>query len=155
MIEEDQQPLRVLLAEDDQVAQQIIVKQLEGWGCEVEAYSDGARAMMAIRSADAPSLAILDWEMPEMDGLEICKRVKQVQWPVYIIMLTCHESREDLVRALEAGAHDYISKPCDPRELYARMRVGARTIRLQRQLEAKIEELKYATHRITELEDRI
>ncbi len=145
----------VLLAEDDVVAQRVIAKQLKEWGYEVKTFSDGSAAMMAIRNADSPNVAILDWEMPGMDGLEICQRVREGQWPIYIIMLTCHGSSMDLVRALEAGAHDYIKKPCDPRELYARLRVGERIIRLQLLLEAKVAELQGAARRIRELEDRL
>lgn len=155
MMEERNEPFRVLLAEDEPVSRKLITGQLESWGYVVDPHTDGAEAMMAIRRRGAPKLAIIDWEMPGMNGLEICQRVSEGQWPIYLIMLTHRDGRDDLVAALEAGAHDFLTKPCDPAELRARLRVGERMITLQTELEARVMELQFATSKIHALEDRL
>ena len=81
------------------------------WSYEVVATQDGAEAMSALRKSDAPSLAILDWMMPGMDGLEICRRVREVNKAIYIILLTSRGKKENVVEALRAGADDYLTKP--------------------------------------------
>ena len=155
MSSDQNEPVRVLLAEDEPVSRAMITRQLEGWGYFVDAYDDGSEAMMAIRRKGAPKVAIIDWEMPGMDGLEICRRVNEAQWPIYILMLTHRDSREDLVTALDTGAHDFLVKPCDPQELLARLRVGERMISLQTELEARLVELQFANRKIRDLESLI
>ncbi len=150
-----EETIRVLLAEDDAVSRTLIARQLQSWGYLVDAYDNGTDAMMAIRKRGAPSVAIIDWEMPEMDGLEICRRVREGEWPVYIIMLTSHQDSNDLVAALETGAHDYLVKPCNPDELRARIKVGHRMIQLQISLAARVAELELATRRIRQLEGSV
>lgn len=151
----DHKPIRILLAEDDNVSRMLITRQLEGWGYLVDGYDNGSEAMMAIRKRGAPSVAIIDWEMPGMDGLEICRRVREAEWPIYIIMLTSRHNSKDLVEALESGAHDYLAKPCNPDELRARIKVGHRMIELQTTLAARVAELELATRRIRQLEGSV
>jgi len=97
---------------------------------------------MALRKKDAPTLAILDWMMPGMDGLEICRRIREVDRLLYIIMLTARGSKEDLVAGLGAGADDYLVKPFDKDELRARILVGRRVMGLQASLADRVKELE-------------
>jgi DNA-binding response OmpR family regulator len=119
---------RILVAEDDPVSRELICARLGKWGYEVIVARDGAEAMTALRTKGAPSLAILDWMMPGMDGLEICRRVRQVNPSVYLILLTARDRKEDTVEGLNAGADDYLIKPFDKDELHARILAGLRVI---------------------------
>jgi DNA-binding response OmpR family regulator len=107
-------------------------RTLETWGFEVAIAHDGRAAWEQIVSDTPPALAIVDWEMPELDGIELCRRVRatRLRPPIYVILLTARTSRLDLVAGLEAGADDYLTKPFDPDELRARIHVGLRTLRL-------------------------
>lgn len=122
---------RILVAEDDPVSRELICARLGKWGYEVVVTHDGAEAMTALRTKDAPSLAILDWMMPGMDGLEICRRVREASPSVYIILLTARGRKEDIVEGLNAGADDYLIKPFDKEELHARILTGLRVIGAQ------------------------
>jgi DNA-binding response OmpR family regulator len=122
---------RILVAEDDAISRGFICARLAKWGYEVVATQNGTEAMTALRSQDAPSLAILDWMMPGMDGLEICRRVREVNRRVYLILLTARGSKENVVEGLRAGADDYLTKPFDSDELQARILVGLRMMALQ------------------------
>ena len=145
---------RILLAEDDRFSRKIMQNLLEEWGYAVEIAEDGQQAMMALRKVDAPSIALVDWEMPGMDGLEICRRVREAERTVYILMLTSREGKESMIKALEAGADDYLVKPCDRDELQVRLMVGERVIRLQRQLADQVRELQFAKERLDFIERR-
>lgn len=128
--------VRVLIAEDDPTSNDVLRINLETWGYDVVAYSDGAQAYHALQQPDAPRLAILDWMMPELSGVEVCRQVRsqeQTHQP-YIILLTAKSQRTDLIEGLKAGADDYIAKPFDRQELRARLQVGIRVIELQDQL---------------------
>src|SRR4051812_40032141 len=95
------------------------------WGYEVQAVENGAAAWEVLRKPDAPKLAILDWVMPEMNGLEVCAKVREIpnHEPTYIIVLTAKGGKQNIVTALESGADDYIAKPFDREELRARIQV--------------------------------
>lgn len=149
-----QPKVRILVAEDDKISRQIIQHLLTTWGYEVETADDGQKAMMALRSVNAPAIAILDWEMPGMDGLEICRRVREADRTIYLLMLTSREGKENMIKALESGADDYLSKPCDPDELQVRIRVGERIIGLQRALAEQVRELQFAKERLEFIERR-
>lgn len=138
---EEVESQRILVAEDDSLSRKILVRFLVQWGFKPEEASDGQQAMMGLRRLDAPNMAILDWEMPEMDGTEICRRVREADRTVHIIMLSAREGKHMMLEALDAGADDYLTKPCDPDELQARLRVGARNIRLQSMLAEQVREL--------------
>lgn len=132
--------MRILIAEDDGVSRLLLRRVLTSWGYDVVATSDGTEAWEALQSADAPRLAILDWLMPGIDGVEICARVKaqDSMQPPYLILLTALDDKDSLVRGLDAGADDFLSKPYDPAELRARLEVGKRIIGLNdRLLEAQ------------------
>jgi two-component system, cell cycle response regulator len=128
--------LRILIAEDDLVTRRLLQSRLSSWGHEVVTCENGAQAWTALSDADAPKLILLDWMMPEMDGLEVCRRIRDrdEQAYTYVIMLTGKSGQEDLVRGLEVGADDYIVKPFDPNELRVRVRAGTRIVQLQEDL---------------------
>jgi diguanylate cyclase (GGDEF)-like protein len=141
--------VKILIAEDDPVSRRILEAKLVKWGYEVLVTSNGDEAWRALQSDDAPTLAILDWMMPGMDGVEICRRVrKDDREPyTYIILLTSLHRDEDLVTGMEAGADDYITKPFKASELKVRLRAGRRIIDLQNELiEAREALREQATH---------
>jgi sigma-B regulation protein RsbU (phosphoserine phosphatase) len=146
--------MRILIAEDDRVSRRLLESHLLKWGHEVVVVEDGGQALSALQRDDAPELAILDWMMPGMDGVEICRRIRAggSSRPLHIILLTARISREDLVEGLEAGADDYVTKPFDPPELRARVRVGMRIIELQRDLQERVRELEEALEQVDHLQ---
>jgi two-component system, cell cycle response regulator len=125
--------MRILIAEDDVTSRNIIQAVLKKGGHEVVTTVNGAEAWIELQKPDAPKLAILDWMMPEMDGLEVVclVRANQVPQPPYIIMLTAKGEKADIIAGLDAGANDYLAKPFDVTELQARIRVGQRMVELQ------------------------
>jgi sigma-B regulation protein RsbU (phosphoserine phosphatase) len=143
--------MKILIAEDERVSRLMLEHTLGRWGYEVEACSGGAEALKRLDDRDGPLLAILDWNMPDLSGPEICRQVGRAV-PLYVILLTANISRDNLVEGLEAGADDYVTKPFEPRELRARIRVGERMMALQGALEDRIAELQAAVSRISDLE---
>jgi diguanylate cyclase (GGDEF)-like protein len=140
---------RVLIAEDDPVSRRMLEAFLETWGYQVVTATDGLDAVRILESKDAPALAVLDWMMPGLEGPEVCRRVRaHPDRPyVYILLLTARSQRDDLLRGLESGADDYLTKPFDASELRARLRVGQRILDLQNGLIAAREESSFrATH---------
>jgi diguanylate cyclase (GGDEF)-like protein len=124
--------MRILVAEDEAVSRRILESRLRRWGYDVVIACDGAQAWEALQKPDAPDLAILDWEMPGMDGVEVCRRVRQEgrEPYVYVLLLTSRSRGEDVVAGMEAGADDYVSKPFDDNELKMRLRAGRRILDL-------------------------
>jgi DNA-binding response OmpR family regulator len=139
----------ILVAEDDAVSRELICSRLAKWGYEPIPTVNGMEAITALRKRDAPALAILDWMMPEMDGLEICRRVREAKRSVYIILLTARESKENIIDGLRAGADDYLVKPFHSEELHARLLVGLRVMSLQAALAARLTELEAAAEEIS------
>ena len=125
--------MKILVAEDQVVSRHILVGNLRKWGYEVTAVEDGTRAWEALQAEDAPQVAVLDWLMPGMDGIEICRQIRQRPQPrpTYLILLTARRGQEDKIHGLQAGADDYITKPFDHEELRARVQVGFRVLELQ------------------------
>lgn len=140
---ERQKHLRVLVAEDDRVSRAILKLNLEKWGYEVVVCSDGLQAWTELQKPDAPRMAILDWMMPGMDGIQVCQAVRErpQQAYVYILLLTAKNLKQDLLAGLNAGADDYLTKPMDPQELELRLRAGRRILDLQSELIAAREGL--------------
>jgi diguanylate cyclase (GGDEF)-like protein len=138
--------VRILIAEDDAVSSHLLATTLTNWGHDVVVTGNGLEAWHALQKPDAPLLAILDWMMPEMDGLELCRKVRQeiTSAPIYIILLTALSRKENLIEGMKAGADDYLTKPFDRQELKVRLQAGARIVELQRSLGARIEELQGA-----------
>ena len=124
--------MRILIADDDRTSTMMLTRTLEKWGFEVVVEHDGVAAWERIVGPAPPALAIVDWMMPGIDGIELCRRIRarELSSPVYVILLTARTSRQDLVAGLEAGADDYLTKPFDPDELRARIHVGQRTLGL-------------------------
>jgi phosphoserine phosphatase RsbU/P len=138
--------MRVLVAEDDLTSRRILRSLLVRWGYDVTFACDGAEAWNCLRESHSPKLVVLDWVMPAMDGIDVCRSVRQVPSPEppYIIMLTARECKRDVIEGLDAGANDYIAKPYDPEELRARLQVGKRVVELQESLAKRVVELQDA-----------
>lgn len=128
--------MKILIADDDAVNRRILQANLKKWGHEVIVTEDGAEAWDIYQGDEAPSLAILDWMMPHIDGVDLCRRIRQLPQGqlTYLILLTAKSEKQDVIEGLSAGANDYVSKPFDPDELQARVRVGQRVIELQDRL---------------------
>lgn len=128
--------MKVLIAEDDMTSRIILESILKKWGFIPVMTCNGKEAWDVMQSEDAPRLAILDWQMPEMNGIEVCQRIRGIDTsdPPYLIVLTSKDEKKDIVKALEAGANDFISKPYDNAELRARINVGQRMVQLQSEL---------------------
>ena len=145
----------VIVAEDDPVSRALISAVVKKGGfCTIET-RDGYEAMEAIRAQDGAALAILDWVMPGMDGLEVCRSVRASGKMVYIIMLSVRGGTKNLVEGLEGGADDYLVKPFDKNELLARLKVGLRVLNLQTSLANRVKELELAASEIREYKLRL
>ena len=146
--------MKILIAEDDSFAKLVLERTLTSWGHEVVVVSDGQAAWDILQSPAAPKLAILDWMMPLVDGLEVCRRVRALERtePTYIILLTAKDHKDDIVTGLESGANDYVTKPFDRRELRARLDVGERLTIMQRDLAERVHALEAALEQIKQLQ---
>lgn len=131
-----EEKVRVVVAEDDDISRTVLEDMLVDWGYEVLAVSDGISALNLLQSDDPPRMAILDWMMPGMDGLQVCREVRRKgQEPyIYMLLLTARSEKEDIVEGLDAGADDYLVKPVDDHELKVRLRAGRRVLDLQEEL---------------------
>ena len=123
---------RILIAEDHYVSRHLLERNLANWGFNVSSAEDGEAAMSILASNDPPSIAIIDWMMPKLDGLEVCRRVRALKDRpyLYLLLLTAKSQKEEVAAGLEAGADDYVIKPFDPDELRARLKVGQRVVQL-------------------------
>ncbi len=146
--------MRVLIAEDDPVSRRLLQAALVKWGYEVIVTANGKEAWDALQAPDAPSLLVLDWLMPEVDGVEVCREARKTPAlkSAYIILLTSRGSKEDIVEGLEAGADDYVTKPFDHGELRARVQVGSRVVQLQSALADRVTELEEAIANVKQLQ---
>lgn len=124
----------IVVVDDDPAVLRILTKLIRDAGYEVRQHADGAEAWEAFDSQE-PAVVLTDWRMPGLDGIELCRRIRASDHvgSVYVILLTAADRPEDLVAAFEAGADDFLSKPCNKRELLARVRAGERVLRLLRQ----------------------
>ena len=134
--------MRILIAEDDVTSRLILENMLTKWGYDVVSATDGNDAWKKLQEEDSPKLVILDWMMPGMEGIEICRKIrknsKSEDQYTYVTLLTAKESKENIVTGMDAGADDYITKPFDMHELRVRVRAGQRIVQLQSELlEAK------------------
>jgi phosphoserine phosphatase RsbU/P len=146
--------MRLLIAEDDPISRRVLEATLIKWGYEVVVTGDGREAWEALQQENAPRLAILDWMMPHMDGLQLCEQARSnpAAESLYIILLTAKGEKADIAAGLEAGASDYVTKPFDAQELRARVRVGFRILELQQTLANRVKELEEALAHVHELQ---
>jgi DNA-binding response OmpR family regulator len=146
--------MKILVAEDDPISRRVLTATLEKFGYKVMVAADGAEAWSALESPDAPKLAILDWMMPELDGVELCRRVRErsTETPPYLILLSARSNKADVVAGLDAGANDYLTKPFDSTELRARIQVGAHVLELQNNLAVRVGELEAALSQVRQLQ---
>ena len=145
--------MKILVVEDDPVTRQKLEQLLTLWQYDVIAAADGIAAWKILQQPDAPHLAIVDWEMPGMNGVEVCARARHQlrRTPLYLILLTGHNSKANITQGLDAGADDYITKPFDTEELRARVQAGARIVRLQLDLAMRVAELEVALADVKQL----
>lgn len=146
--------MKILIADDDPVCRLLLQSLLVSAGHEVLVAADGHQAWNVLDLADGPLVAILDWYMPGPDGPELCQRIRQLppHRLVYAMLLTGRSGRDSVVFGLEAGAHDYLTKPFDQAELFARLHVGMRMLRLQQALGDRVRELEEALGRVRQLQ---
>lgn len=146
--------MQVIVAEDDRLYRRLLEAALSTRGYIVHTCMDGVEAWERLSQLTEPAVAILDWMMPGLDGVEICRRVRaaEMKLPPYVILLTSRNRKEDIVAGLQAGADDYLCKPFDPEELGARLSVGTRFLRLQRDLVQRVGELEEALTNVKQLQ---
>ena len=128
--------MKIMIADDDPVSRRLLEAFLSKWGYDVVVTCDGREAWEVLNEADAPSLVVSDWMMPEVDGLELCRKIREMQRSryTYFIILTAKGKKEDVVKGLEAGADDFLIKPFHQEELKYRVQIGERIIKLEQQI---------------------
>ncbi len=148
-------PSRILLAEDDDRARRLLEHYLRSWGYEVIAAADGLEALAVLTGDDPPPIGLVDWIMPGMEGNEICQRVRarDDQPYIYLILLTAIAEKEAVTVGLQAGADDYLTKPCDLNELRARLNVGERVLSLQNMLASQVAALRNSLDQVRQLKE--
>ena len=147
--------MKILIADDDSASRVMLEAFVTKWGHEPVSFADGGSAMMAFRMKDAPLVAILDWMMPGLDGIEICRRLREVQKNTYVLLLTSRDDSASLVQGLEAGANDYITKPFKKEELRVRLQVGVRYAQMQMALNQRLMELETLVRENQELKNKL
>lgn len=154
----DSKPIKVLVADDERVSRTLLMRVVERWGYEAVEADSGIAAWELLNGDDPPRLAIIDWVMPGVDGVEICRRLRErADTPlIYTILLTAKTDESDLIYALEQGAHDFQTKPASPGELRARLLVGRRFVEADDRLNeslARVEQMA-ATDSLTGVANR-
>jgi two-component system, cell cycle response regulator len=142
--------VQVLVAEDSAVYRHLLSSHLQDWGFPFIIAKDGSEAWRFLQRPDCPKLVLLDWVLPDIDGVELCRRIRLTDAGKsysYVILLTGKDGKTDLLEAMQAGVDDYLVKPFDQLELKARLLVGKRIVELHEQLVAAKDSLLYsATH---------
>ena len=151
------EPKRILLAEDEEHSRRILAHYLTVWGYEVVEARDGLEAAAILGAADAPSIALVDWMMPGMEGVEVCAYLRQLpdRPYTYVILLTGKAEKREVAAGLDAGADDYVVKPCDLSELRARLKVGDRMVELERTLAQQVVRLRETLDHVRQLKELI
>lgn len=130
--------MKILVVEDSAVQRHEICKHLSEWGLDYIALGNGTEAIKRLEAPDAPNLVLLDWLLPGLDGIDVCRQIRKLGRNgtyTYTVMLTAKNRKRDLLVAMEAGADDYLAKPVDPLELRARLQAGTRILELQQRLQ--------------------
>jgi sigma-B regulation protein RsbU (phosphoserine phosphatase) len=145
--------MRVLIADDDPVLRHALKAQLAAWKYTSVMASNGKQAWGALQQPDPPPIAVVDWNMPGIDGIDLCREIRSTPQlsAMYLIILTGNQEQKDVVAGLESGADDYITKPFSWDELRARLRIGARIVGLQQTLAARVNELQEALANVKRL----
>ncbi|WP_158750605.1 diguanylate cyclase [Acidobacterium sp. S8] len=143
--------MKILVADDDSILRILMQRTLQKFGYEVVLAENGRTAAEILMRSDGPRLALVDWMMPELDGAGLCRKLRSSHREddgyIYIVLTTTKRSTADIVAGLEAGADDYITKPCQPGELKARLHTGCRILSLEEKLVQAREQMRYrATH---------
>ena len=146
-------PTRVLVAEDDEKTRKALVFLLQRHGFAVTLADDGQTAFEILIAPDPPQIALLDWEMPRLDGLHVCRAVRTLPAKnyTYMIMVTARDQAADVLAAFAAGVDDFLSKPVDGSQLLARLRCGERVLSLENRCLQRIEELEVALEEVRQL----
>jgi sigma-B regulation protein RsbU (phosphoserine phosphatase) len=147
-------PLQVLVADDEPVSRTVVGAMLKKAGYPVVFAPDGEQALQQLSSDDPAAIALLDWEMPGLQGPEVVQRLRQreTSTPTYVILLTSRDSSADIVQGLRAGADDYVTKPANEDELIARVNVGTRVVQLQAALAERVRSLEEALANVKALQ---
>jgi len=141
--------MKILIAEDTLLSRHMLQGLLTKWGYDVVSVEDGDAAWEKLKVPDAPRMALLDWMMPGRNGVDVCRalRLQRPEPYTYILLLTAKDAKESVVEGLDSGADDYLTKPFNPQELKARMRVGMRLLQLEDSLVQAREGMRFkATH---------
>lgn len=146
---------RILLAEDEAHPRRVLSQYLQRWGFEVVTAEDGLQAAALMDQGEPPLLALIDWMMPGMDGIQLCQHIRsRTAAPyTYVILLTAKSDKEEIAAGLDAGADDYVTKPCDLTELRARLKVGERTVTLERTMAHQLVTLREALDQVRQLKE--
>jgi DNA-binding response OmpR family regulator len=146
--------MKILMADDNAVERRVLRLALERYHYDTTVCQDGAEAWERLQTADAPTIAILDWMMPGLNGTDICRllRASPASSSVYVILLTSLDGTNNLVEGLEAGADDYVKKPFNIEELRARLNVATRILGLQENLRKRVDELEEAMTNVKRLQ---
>ncbi len=143
----------VLVADDLDVNRKLLRTLLTVEGYNVVEANNGVDAFNLLQGATVPVVGLIDWEMPEMEGIEVCQQTRKLEFapPIYLILLTVRDSKQDIVAGLSGGANDYITKPFDKTELLARVSIGKQMVQLQQNLNERVAELREALASVKQL----
>ena len=147
--------MTILVADDDPVTQALLVRSLTEFDNNIIHYDNGQEALEFLEHVTQPTIGILDWVMPGLDGPDVCRALRQSRRDaglLYLILVTSKGNRADIVQGLEAGADDYMTKPFDLQELRARVGVGLRVLSLQEKLDDRIRQLEKALAEVKQLQ---
>jgi DNA-binding response OmpR family regulator len=146
------EPIKVLIADDDTPTRILLRHAVKNWGYEVVEAADGEEAWQLLQQPNVPKLLIVDWLMPKLDGIDLCRRIKnEMKDCPYIILLTQLSGTTNIVKGLEAGANEFLSKPFNMAELQSRLSIGARIIRYQSSLTDKVKMLTTYANAVDEM----
>ncbi len=145
--------MKILVADDNRSNCMLLQALLDGQGHELVFASNGKEALDAIKKMKEPFVGLIDWEMPEMVGPEVCRQARKLRAapPMFLLLVTVRDRKEDIVTGLQAGANDYVTKPFHKEEMLARVRIGVQMVELQRNLLERVKELSDALARVKTL----
>lgn len=149
--------MKILIAEDEYTTRLMVQVCLENLGYSIESVEDGNTAWEIINQTTPPEIAVLDWEMPGLSGIDLCRKIKRMERnsPIHVILLTARDSKNDISQGFAAGADDYITKPFNEDELQARIRVADRIVTIQSSLNGSLEELREALDLVQAFEEPV